>query len=351
MSVAKKMRMEKIKREREDPYDFKIEGEEENHDMMEVDTPHKKIKTESTVVKEEDFDTMAKVSHEGVPGLMLIFQHEWDWHECYNILIWTSFLAQGKKRCNVKRERTENTKKVGESDSGVMCIKLVSLFAQVTKADEWLSQAIPLPRSPRAGSKPKPKDSGSIFPELDDSLLDDVDEDEDINPLQVSMGISGDFDRTLVLEKEDSQADMFASDSDNSKTGEHHKKKFLANENAILAELEKANQLMDKELARVNEKKLTEKNKAGGGDALHSLILSGLPICRSVRRSWPVTTLRRSPRERRLVDVMHCVLYLLSVLSICRAAREGATWKTTPRRSGGAARIPALVSSTTSRAR
>ena len=54
------------------------------------------------------------------------------------------------------------------------------------------------------------------------------------------MGISGQFDRTLVLEKEDSQADMFASDnSDNSKTGDHHKKKFLANENAILAELEK----------------------------------------------------------------------------------------------------------------
>ena len=33
-------------------------------------------------------------------------------------------------------------------------------------------------------------------------------------------------------------------------------------------------------------------NKAGGGDALRSLILSGLPICRSVM-SWPETSTSR----------------------------------------------------------
>ena len=87
---------------------------------------------------------------------------------------------------------------------------------------------------------------------------------------------------------------------------------------------------MDKELARVNEKKLTEKNKASGGDALRSLILSGLPICRSVKRSLPVTRKRGFPIEMRLVDVMHCVVYLLSGLSICRVAKEGAIWKITP---------------------
>ena len=57
------------------------------------------------------------------------------------------------------------------------------------------------------------------------------------DPLQVSMGISGQFDKTLVLEKEDSQADMFASDNDSTRAMD--KRRFLSNEKAVLAEIEK----------------------------------------------------------------------------------------------------------------
>ena len=66
VSVAKKMRLEKMKREREDPYDFKVEAED-IPDLMEVDTPHKKIKTE-VEIKEENDVKPSKVSQEIVPG-------------------------------------------------------------------------------------------------------------------------------------------------------------------------------------------------------------------------------------------------------------------------------------------
>ena len=109
---------------------------------------------------------------------------------------------------------------------------------QVDPADEWLSQAVPLPTSP--SRKYDPTNSGSIFPGLDDTLLDAEDENAEENPLQVSMGISGHFDRTLVLAKEDSQADMFAEDSETSADDEVKKMAaFLAKENALLQEIEK----------------------------------------------------------------------------------------------------------------
>ena len=66
VAVAKKMRLERMKREREDPYDFKIE-EGDLPDLMDVDTPHKKIKTEAEIKKEDDIKP-SKVSQEIVSG-------------------------------------------------------------------------------------------------------------------------------------------------------------------------------------------------------------------------------------------------------------------------------------------
>ena len=72
VSVAKRMNMERLKREREDPYALDALKDEDGYpaEKMDVDTPCKKIKTEmfvdgiSVYFKKEDEDH--KVSRSGV---------------------------------------------------------------------------------------------------------------------------------------------------------------------------------------------------------------------------------------------------------------------------------------------
>ena len=48
--------------------------------------------------------------------------------------------------------------------------RIQSVPARTVQREEWIAQAVPLPRSPK--QKICPRDSGSIFPELDETLLD-----------------------------------------------------------------------------------------------------------------------------------------------------------------------------------